>query len=95
MKRWDWSLEGTTCTVCHGKGEAYECEDAHRSAGTIPCPAGYFRGHGYPTCYKGKLRFSDYDRENQDELMKTYPDKPEPVPPRKKAGLDFWLEKVL
>lgn len=61
MKRWDRSLHGTKCYVCHGTGLSYEQGDAHRSSGTIPCPSGAFQGHGFPTCYKGILKFSDYD----------------------------------
>ena len=62
--RYDASLEGSTCSGCSGTGSMFEQEDAHRSAGTIPCKRGYFRGHGTPTCRNGKLRFSDYDKEN-------------------------------
>lgn len=64
MQRWDIRLQGTTCQACHGSGMVEQQEDAHRSAGTVPCPAGYFRGHGMPFCRDGALRFSAYDLDN-------------------------------
>jgi len=78
MKRWDFSLEGMVCPVCKGKESVLEKGDLHRSEGIVPCPMGYFQGHGYPTCgKKGKLHFSEYDIENKDSLMKKYPSEEE------------------
>lgn len=61
---WDASLEGSSCPACHGTGYVTMERDAHRSGGTIPCPRGYFHGHGVPTCQEGTLRFSDYDKKH-------------------------------
>ena len=66
--RWDWSLEGTTCPTCGGEGQYLTTQDAHRSAGWVPCPRRGFQGHGRPTCTDGVLRFSEYDRKNEDKL---------------------------
>ena len=88
MRRWDFSLAGTICTRCNGKGQVEEVRDLHRSAGIIPCPGGYFQGHGFPMCFKGKLRFDDYDVKHVVRLMKQYPPKLEkkadPAPKRRR-----------
>ena len=74
MKRWDFNLEGILCPICKGKKSILEPRDLHRSEGMVPCPGGYFQGHGYPICGEdGKLHFSEYDIENQESLMKKYP----------------------
>lgn len=62
--KWNWKLEGTKCPSCNGTGSSFEQGDAHRSPGFVPCPRGYFQGHGNPVCNKGKLRFSDYDKKH-------------------------------
>ena len=78
LKRWDFTLEGKVCPTCNGTKSILEYRDIHRSGGMIPCPMGYFQGHGYPTCGEdGKLHFSEYDIENKDGLMQKYPDKKE------------------
>lgn len=80
MKRWDRALEGTSCSCCSGTGSSFEHGDAHRSAGTIPCPWGLFKGHGYPTCFNGVLQFSDYDKKHWNKLKKEFPQpKPQKV----------------
>jgi hypothetical protein len=73
MTRWDFSVEGTICPRCKGTTYVEETGDLHRSPGMIPCPGGYFQGHGVPTCKDGKLVFSDYDKKNRAELMERYP----------------------
>lgn len=73
IKRWDFSLESKKCPLCKGKATIEMERDLHRSAGTIPCDFGYFQGHGYPTCVKGKLIFSDYDKINKIKLMEEFP----------------------
>ena len=75
MKRWAWSLEGTRCHCCQGRGRVEEARDAHRTAGIIPCPLGTFQGHGYPTCHEGVLKFSQYDRDNEAHLRGGRPSK--------------------
>jgi hypothetical protein len=60
MKLWDASLQGQQCQVCHGSGWKYTEGDAHRSPGSIPCPARSYR-EGLPYCVKGRLEFSDAD----------------------------------
>jgi len=77
IKRWDFGLEGKLCPKCNGKGEVSISGDLHQSAGIIPCPMGYFQGHGYPTCVDGRLHFSEYDIKNKDFLMKSYPSEEE------------------
>lgn len=72
IKRWDFTREGDICPTCNGTGQIYEERDMHRSGGWAPCPGGYFNGHGRPVCVGGKLTFSNYDKENQVELMKNY-----------------------
>lgn len=72
MKRWDFSIEGQTCPVCQGTTWVYEIGDAHKSSGNIPCPRGSFQGHGYPICFKGKLKFSNYDKKNKNILKRKY-----------------------
>lgn len=64
MMKWDIRLHGTTCQVCHGRGSVEQQRDAHRSAGTVPCPGGTFQGHGYPRCRGGARYFSYYDLTN-------------------------------
>jgi hypothetical protein len=64
MQRWDIRQHGTRCTRCCGKGSVEQQRDAHRSAGTVPCPGAYFHGHGVPVCVHGVLHFSAYDLAN-------------------------------
>jgi hypothetical protein len=75
MKRWDKSLEGTICDLCNGSGQITTSRDLHRSGGIIPCPRGYFNGHGFPCCIKGNLSFSRYDLDNWVKLKRKYPQK--------------------
>jgi hypothetical protein len=70
MKRWDYTLEGTTCSLCVGRGTTETAGDLHKSSGVIPCPRRYFQGHGYPMCVNGKLAFSQYDRDNETRLRR-------------------------
>lgn len=79
MRRWDFSIEGTTCNRCEGKGQVLIPEDCHRSEGWIPCTMAGFQGHGYPSCVKGKLSFSEYDRKNRVSLMRRYPPMPDKI----------------
>lgn len=80
IKRWDFTLDGKTCPRCHGTGWVFEQGDLHRSSGSIPCPGGYFQGHGFPMCHNGKLFFRAFDRKNQDDLKKRYPAEPKAKP---------------